>query len=94
MMIDKEKLFDLFCGTNERTQFEVIRTMEEHRRSADGLSPEEMRSEIEDLRKQVEYWRRMYSDSMKMHVNSNDMFLRVVNDQQRTIDRLSRRKRD
>lgn len=94
MMIDKEKLFDLFSGTNERTQFEVIRTMEEHRRSADGLSPEELKSEIENLKKQVKYWRRMYCESMTMHVNSNDMFLKVVNDQQKTIDRLSRRKRD
>lgn len=50
------------------------------------MNQEELETENKELRKQVAFWRGLYSSEQKMHINGNDFCLRIMENQQRIID--------
>ncbi len=92
-MIEQEELFDLFNDADENTQADIVRMLEESIRPIEKKNHDELEKEIVELRKQIEFWRELYSSSMRMHSNTHEYYQRVVGVQQRVIDRLRKKRR-
>lgn len=84
-MIDQAELYELFTGTDERTQAEVIRTLREHQPTPEEKTIEELKRENELLREQVSAWQNLFSQEQKMHLIDLETLNRIT-------ERLSRKK--
>lgn len=92
-MINAEELVDLFSDADEEVQSEIVRMLEESIRPIEKKNYAELEREIEELKKQVKFWQELNSSSTRMQVMTREFYERVVEDQQRVIDRLRKKRR-
>ncbi len=92
MKIDQENLYQLFETTDERTQFEVVRMLEEHSRSYDKLTLEEMEKQNKELKEQVKFWQELFTREQKLHLFTLESTDRIIKEQQGVIEKLRKQK--
>ena len=93
MKIDQENLYQLFETTDERTQFEVVRMLEEHSRPYNQLTVEEMEKQNKELKEQVQFWQELFTREQKLHLFTLESSDRIIKEQQAVIDKLRKKQK-